>query len=218
MKTLHVEELTVGNKAGQHLRFTPDEITLTDALGRNRVRLFVDRNGTPYLELHDGNGTPRIIVQVQENGCPALRLYDGNFTQRFEIEIEEGEGNPSLTLADRSGERVCGLALTWHEGVTLRRVDQTGELVPWIPPATDTTTKRTHETARTPTPASAPLSSLPPLSVPLPEPDVQGCLELCWQAGAHIAPLILKATADEQRTTLDLDGHLYLLTVRKLIQ
>lgn len=218
MKTLHVEELTVGNRDGQHLRLTPDKITITDALRRNRVHLCVDGGGSPYLELYDGNGTPRVIVQVQDNGCPALRLYDGNCTTRFKVDIEPDEGNPSLTLSDKGGERVCDLALTWHEGVRLRRVDQTGELKPWGPSATETTIQQMHQTARTITPASSSSLSETPLSVPVPDPNLQDCLELCWHVGAQMALLIMSATEDEQRTTLNLGGHLYLCTVRKLLQ
>ena len=127
------DRLIIGNRDGQHMRLSPNEIALRDAHGIDRIRLFLTRSGTPAFELYDGNGTGRLTAGIADCGSPHLTLRDGNFTGRLELELDEDEGDPSLTLSDRNDKRIFVLGPDYTGSVELRRPDENGNMVPWVP-------------------------------------------------------------------------------------
>jgi hypothetical protein len=133
MKALQLDELIIGNKEGPHLRLESNAIEAFDRNGTRRFRVLMEGGRYPTLELCDGNGTARIIATVMENGSPFLTFRDGNFTARAELAMDEDDVDVSLILCDRNDNRIFDLGEDHEGNVQLRRVDEHGNMVPWVP-------------------------------------------------------------------------------------
>lgn len=137
MKSLCVDEITIGDKDGQHVHITSNDLSMMDKNQTLRFQATLDLHGTPTVHLCDGNGNARICLSVEDNGVPYITLRDGNFTQRLELKLGEDEGEPELSLDDKGGCRIFVLAQDYKGEVTLKVPGEGQCFVPWVPPLKD---------------------------------------------------------------------------------
>ena len=58
------------------------ELTLTDSQGRVRIRMAVEDNDAPSLQMFGQDGVKRAALRLNQNDVPSLRLYDATGSVR----------------------------------------------------------------------------------------------------------------------------------------
>jgi hypothetical protein len=147
-KTLTVDELTVGNPYGPHLRLSGGELALMagrhtvravlafidkepsltffDHNGQEQLSLPIAEGGEPEVRLADGNGTVRLFIGVSNDGLPSLHLLDALGAERLELSLFE-DGDPTVVMRDRERKTRFHLLLSNDKTPALLAFPPTGE-------------------------------------------------------------------------------------------
>ncbi len=89
-------------------RVVTRELTLTDSQGRVRIRMAVDENDAPSLQMFGQDGGKRAALRLNKNDAPSLRLYDATGSVRSVTgfiwnQRDASAAQPALIQFDDSG-------------------------------------------------------------------------------------------------------------------
>lgn len=79
------------------LNGAPD-ITLLDAKGGIRVKLYTAESGQSFFGMNDTKGANRTVMAVQPDGTAALEMHDANENRRIGLRVQHS--TPSITIFD----------------------------------------------------------------------------------------------------------------------
>jgi hypothetical protein len=108
-KSLTLDELIVGNPAGQHLKLTANGVSLHDGMPGELASLCLDR-GLPAFILCDRNGRPRVKISIYRDGTPEIQFLDGNEQARMDMGVSQ-IGTPYLAMLDGEQQKRLEIAV-----------------------------------------------------------------------------------------------------------
>lgn len=154
-KTLTVEHLIIGNEHGKHLDLSPSQIQRWTSTGllpavlsladtgpvlilydhhqQERLKVSVNYDGTPHIELSDANGKARTQIEVGNNGQPRLTLRNALGVDRLEVALDEDDDAPALSFFDRARNRRFALRLDHRGKLECLTYDENGKHGSWWP-------------------------------------------------------------------------------------
>jgi hypothetical protein len=152
---LRVNEILVGPEDGEHMTLDPSALWLWrkdkagpcaalhlihgrphfsfyDGNGRERVSLFIERDGSPNLFFRDGNGGARLSCYLANTGHARRDLSDGEEKTRLQLSLHEDESTPIVALRDTQGETLLEIVLDYQDKPSLMVPDRQGNRTPWL--------------------------------------------------------------------------------------
>jgi hypothetical protein len=88
---------------GVQERVVTKEFVLVDDSGNTRVRIAMNENDAPAVQMFDKSGKQRAQLRLNKNDVPSLRLYDSAGTLRSVTGFNLHDGTPAFVEFDANG-------------------------------------------------------------------------------------------------------------------
>jgi hypothetical protein len=141
------------------LEGAPD-ITMLDAEGGIRVKLFTADSGQSFFGMNDSKGASRTVMAVQPDGTAAVEMQDANENRRIGLRVQDStpsitiydakeqgrgqlsmndKGSPFISVIGANGKSMAGLMINDDETPRFDMRDETGKprvLLSYLPNGT----------------------------------------------------------------------------------